>query len=755
MQSLSGQDAVTRAPADDSAADSSRFSQKARQVLLGAYRLRVNLDVIRQTLLIVLPLAAAVLGIKAYKIIFALWPVTQTTLGWHRPGAVEALKIVFASPLTLFLAGFLMLALVSGGKTARTRLMRASLVVATALALLYGAKFAHAIIQDAPLSGALESYQVSRVVENAQFVLSVYRGSVLFVLLYGCLTLLLLSYARSRVVTFWVLQGVSILFVIVGALELAHYLKTGLNGSGPLLIYALKNSVDLAAIVNSELDEHTLFSLALPFVLWGASYSCVWFGFRRFGERLGNRPVAAGYAIWTGCLYVLAFPVNLDQQYLRFSADPFTTVAYDLAVRPIVRVVRGGLGDPVHASPIPELRFVPRAAAAGAAPLRNVVIVMLESVRASATTVYDSSLDTTPFLAQFARRSAVVDDMYAVVPRTAAAWIAILHGTYPGTNTAMAAWALKQKESPTGTSLPRLLGANGYATAFYVAGNLAYENEGQLIRNMGFQKIVTVDELPAAPKVNYFGVEDKVMLKPMMQWVDDQTGQDKPFFLSIMTNVGHHKYQFPTNWKQRRFTDSTDPDYNNYLNCVAYIDDFLRELVGNLESRGLMDSTLVLIVGDHGDAFGEHGARQHAMALYEETLHVPMIIHAPGTIAAGRHVQGSWQQVDILPTVADVLGFDVTGGSPIGSSLLAENPKRKLFFTSVLEDVALAAREGDEKFVYSFGRQPTEVYNLARDPQERNNLFKSTSHERLAQVEEEMRDWYESSKLTLLLEPAR
>jgi arylsulfatase A-like enzyme len=118
-------------------------------------------------------------------------------------------------------------------------------------------------------------------------------------------------------------------------------------------------------------------------------------------------------------------------------------------------------------------------------------------------------------------------------------------------------------------------------------------------------------------------------------------------------------------------------------------------------------------------------------------------------------VQGSWQQVDILPTVADVLGFDVTGGSPIGSSMLAENPRRKLFFTSVLEDVALAARDGNEKFVYSFGRQPTEVYNLARDPQERNNLFNSISHERLDQVEEEMRDWYESSKLTLLLEPAR
>src|SRR5690606_33638062 len=101
-----------------------------------------------------------------------------------------------------------------------------------------------------------------------------------------------------------------------------------------------------------------------------------------------------------------------------------------------------------------------------------------------------------------------------------------------------------------------------------------------------------------------------------------------------------------------------------------------------LDARGLLESTAIVIMGDHGDAFGEHGPRQHTLALYEETLHVPMLVHLPGGARAGERVRGPRQEIDVLPTIADILGFEIEGGRAPGRSVFEETPiGRRLFFS--------------------------------------------------------------------------
>jgi arylsulfatase A-like enzyme len=230
------------------------------------------------------------------------------------------------------------------------------------------------------------------------------------------------------------------------------------------------------------------------------------------------------------------------------------------------------------------------------------------------------------------------------------------------------------------------------------------------------------------------------MLKPIASWIDEQSKTNTPFFLAVMTNVGHHKYGFPTYWKKKVFV--RDEDENDYLNCISYIDDFLSRLFSEFSERKLLDSTIFVILGDHGDSFGEHQVRLRALTLYEDELHVPMLIFAPSLYPNGGKLSGAHQQVDVLPTIADLLGYTIEGGGIPGSSIIAETKISKpLFFSTIMDNMSLAMLRGSQKYIYNFDRSPMEVYDLALDKSESRNIARNMSSADLDRAEREMLSW--------------
>jgi lipoteichoic acid synthase len=383
---------------------------------------------------------------------------------------------------------------------------------------------------------------------------------------------------------------------------------------------------------------------------------------------------------------------------------------------------------------------------------KNIVVVLLESVRANATSVYNPIVANTPFLQELSKKSLVASEMYAVIPRTAAAWVSVLSGTYPSTNSALMYWAYQEANDPKFTSLPRLLRKAGYKSAFFVPTHLDYENEGQILYNMGFDQIVSKKnyESTSYEEVNYFGFEDNVMIKPILSWVDAQRKDHSPFFLTIMTNVGHERYALPSTWKRRNFAANNNEDYNNYLNCIAYIDDFVKQILTEFQSRKLFEDTIFIILGDHGDSFGEHGTRERALSLYEETMHIPMIIFAPSLFREGRKIIGPRQQIDIFPTIADLLGFSIQGDPPRGISLLKENPKdRELYYGSILEGVAIGMRMNSRKYIYKIDSGQMEVFDLEKDPGEYQNLVSEISQTEALSMKNRMLTWYEATRVAM------
>src|SRR5262249_53049000 len=147
----------------------------------------------------------------------------------------------------------------------------------------------------------------------------------------------------------------------------------------------------------------------------------------------------------------------------------------------------------------------------------------------------------------------------------------------------------------------------------------------------------------------------------------------------------------------------------------------LPALLGGLERLGVRDSTVIVVIADHGEEFQEHGLLLHRAHLYDELLHVPLVIAGPG-IHPGRRTD-QVQGIDLFPTLAQLLGFASPPDLP-GRSVLADGPERPAFCeTDGLANNGtrvdlVAMRRPGWKLILAPASQSTELYDLGADPGE-------------------------------------
>jgi arylsulfatase A-like enzyme len=127
---------------------------------------------------------------------------------------------------------------------------------------------------------------------------------------------------------------------------------------------------------------------------------------------------------------------------------------------------------------------------------------------------------------------------------------------------------------------------------------------------------------------------------------------------------------------------------------------------------------------------------------YEEGLRIPMLIHDPRQFQNGATLSGPVTQLDILPTVADLLGYGIDGGDYSGSSFLQPlSTNRTLLFSCWYENGCLASHKGTEKYIYHFDDQPDELFDLSKDPAERQNLIGQLTQEEIEERRRELLEW--------------
>lgn len=365
----------------------------------------------------------------------------------------------------------------------------------------------------------------------------------------------------------------------------------------------------------------------------------------------------------------------------------------------------------------------------------NVVIILLESIRASATTPYVPDLASTPFLDRIAKEGVKVEHAYVALPHTTKALVAVLSGYPPDIR--------RPLTETTDAGLPaegiaRLLGQVGYDSAYFHSAFGSFENNDVLIRQLGFQKYSASDALDKTrwESPNYLGVEDRAMLEPIFSWVDSRSN---PFLLTVLTLVSHHDYKIPTTFPARDWGGSER--WNSYLNSVHYVDTFVGELFQGFEARGLLDNTLFIFLGDHGEGHGEHERKGHDQILFEEGIRIPMLLYNKTLFPAPMVIEDLRTNIDVLPTVVDLLDLKVKTGAFVGKSLLEPAPSRVIFSSCWIEDQCIGRLWGHEKLIHYYGRQKDEYYNLETDPDERQNRIDTLPTELQHQYVQEALDW--------------
>jgi len=721
--------------------------RKLKDWILVIAKLPVSGDTLQMVAAIVIPAMIGLVGIKSYKIIFALWPVTRSTSFWEEPSLLGGVRVLLVSPLSFLIIACLLAYLLLWRRFLNRRWLRTSLLIFIPLIFLPLAKVIWSSMKKESLVEAKAdwSHQVVHVywdaLTNIEFLFGMYSADVYFVIGYAFIAI----FAFSIIPTKWwrfvyaMFIAANAIILTIAGLELAHYLKTGMNATVSMLVYFLQNARDLIAMVGDEVNAKTIAAMAVPPLLILLSPALVRLEIKAIWVhwQQSKTEFNAGKVIWPILIIVTLVPGAFHPDYARLKGNLVLTLGRDLVFKHTEPAGSDEEGLAFRKDST-GLEFI----ATERTKRLNIVIIMLESVRARSTSVYDPSLQNTPFLKELSKKSLVADEMYAVIPRTSSAWVSVLQGTYPGTNSALMYWANQEAKHPSFASLPKLLRKNGYQSAFFVTTHLGYENEGQLLSNMGFDKIVSEQDYgqTAYEHVGLWGLEDRVMLKPIISWVDTQRNNRNPFLLTIMTNVGHEMYFTPSTWKHQKFADENN--YNNYLNCIAYIDDFLQQLFNEFKSRGLYQNTVFFIFGDHGDSFWEHGTKERALSLYEEAVHIPMLVFAPSVFPEGGKITAPRQQIDILPTVADFLGYSTAGINTPGLSLLKDSPQdRELYYGSYLEEVAIALRKGSKKYIYKFDSAPMEVFDLAHDPDEHHDIAGDIGEEEIHKAETQMLKW--------------
>ena len=275
---------------------------------------------------------------------------------------------------------------------------------------------------------------------------------------------------------------------------------------------------------------------------------------------------------------------------------------------------------------------VPAASGRAAHGVRNVIFYVMESVAAEYVGLYGSTLGATPELDRRKNKSLIISDGYAHSPTTTMSLVSLLTGTYP-----WVAQRLVTTEFPDIglTSISSLLKARGYRTGMFYASDLRFQKTGIFVSHRHFDRAYDFRTMPcnSSPYANgsigsfsslrwdhLDGIKDECAVQALTDFIEEAPSE--PFFSVLWTNQSHYPYFLDT--QEARFAVQ-DRDQNRYLNTVRAADRELGKLFERLEARGLLNSTLVVVLGDHGEAFGRHGDRGHGGAVYEANIKIPLV----------------------------------------------------------------------------------------------------------------------------------
>jgi len=374
----------------------------------------------------------------------------------------------------------------------------------------------------------------------------------------------------------------------------------------------------------------------------------------------------------------------------------------------------------------------------------DVIVYLVDTLRADHLGCYGYPRETSPEIDAFAAESVLFENAVAQSGWTRPSVTSLLTGLDPHSHGVQRRLDGLPESFDT---LPEILRRDGYQTAAFVSSAVITSRFGFA---QGFDTFEQRTKETIEPE------------RPTSEWVDEaalgwleRRDPDRPFFLFLHTLDPHMPYRPPEPFR-RRLAPGADLRSGELEQVVAVRDGqrpttardrqdipalYDAEIAGNdaafgrlvreLRARGLYEPLLLVFVSDHGEELFDHGGWEHGATLYQELIHVPLLLKLPRGAGAGRRIGERVRQIDVLPTVLEVLGGAIPH-SIQGRSLLPllQAPSRRpppAFSSLDLDGRRIeSAVLGNRKLIHTLAhdRRPAgvELYDLAADPGETKNL---------------------------------
>lgn len=400
----------------------------------------------------------------------------------------------------------------------------------------------------------------------------------------------------------------------------------------------------------------------------------------------------------------------------------------------------GGCQPPVAAAADARFAEPPALPTAAAGPgALDLLLVVVDAWRFDHAPGHPDGVDRMPALARFAEGAAVFERAYAAAPSTMPSLYSAFSGRWPWA----VAWAPtgitaanKVLVLDVGATWPRtfpdrkrvatpaidrhptlaaLLGARGWLTATFPV-------QENLLRPFGLSRHFEVYDSRVFKQLNRngLGVTGAATTDMALGFLASRP-PDRPIFLWTHLYDPHRPYVEPPG-----VTAGSADDLGRYRAEVRYTDAQIERLLAALDASGRADRTVVVVMGDHGEEFGDHGGQFHSATLYDELVRVPLFVRVPGL--APTRVTQPVSLVDLAPTLLDVLGLP-PADTHQGRSLLpllrgATLPPAPVFSETLYRQhhAKWAVVLERWKLIWDRNRGVVRLFDLAADPREQRNL---------------------------------
>ncbi len=375
---------------------------------------------------------------------------------------------------------------------------------------------------------------------------------------------------------------------------------------------------------------------------------------------------------------------------------------------------------------------------------RSLILVTLDTTRADRLGAYGGRAVPTPTLDRIARDGVLFEQAVSQVPLTLPAHSTILTARYPASHGVRHNGIFRLRDGEE--TLAEHLRAAGFRTAGFV---------GAYVLNRGFGTEQGFDTYDDVNVDRFAGGRDQVfeaqrtadeVNAAVFRWLDAKPAGR--FFLWVHYYDPHEPYSPPE--KPGRALSGSGYDRE-----ISYVDACLGDLLRELDRRGLLDRSILAVIGDHGESLGEHGEKTHGIFLYDGAVHVPLLLRAPGVLPAGRRVAGPVEQVDLAPTLLDYLGVGPLTRAQ-GKSLRPRIDGRDdgLGATAHAETLMPRLEFGwaelrmvrDSRFKYIEAPRP-ELYDLRDDAAEARNLAPNDA-DRAGEMAAALQTWRQATEDT-------